>query len=130
MNPISNMTPSEKIVDELLALKEERDRIDEQIKALMQNRRRQALAEIRKLVEQFEVTPEELAAIASGQHRAAASPKTMAHGEAKYRDPASGRTWTGRGKPPAWIAGQERSRFLIDKPELRAEIDKVFSGKA
>jgi DNA-binding protein H-NS len=33
-----------------------------------------------------------------------------------YRDPASGKTWTGRGKPPAWIAGaKDRGLFLIDR---------------
>ena len=32
-----------------------------------------------------------------------------------YRDPESGKTWTGRGKPPGWIAGAtDRSSFLID----------------
>lgn len=32
----------------------------------------------------------------------------------KFRDPASGKTWNGLGKPPAWIAGQDRSAFAID----------------
>lgn len=32
---------------------------------------------------------------------------------AKYRDPVSGSTWTGRGKEPAWIRGQLRDQFLI-----------------
>jgi len=31
----------------------------------------------------------------------------------KYRDPATGATWTGRGKPPAWIRDQDRGRFVI-----------------
>lgn len=31
----------------------------------------------------------------------------------KYRDPVTGQTWTGRGKPPAWIAGKDREQFLI-----------------
>lgn len=35
-------------------------------------------------------------------------------GVAMYRDPTSGKTWTGRGKPPAWIAGAaDRAPFLI-----------------
>jgi DNA-binding protein H-NS len=37
-------------------------------------------------------------------------------GVAKYRDPESGKTWTGRGKPPNWIVGaKDRTVFLIDK---------------
>lgn len=35
---------------------------------------------------------------------------------AKYRDPATGNTWTGRGKPPTWISGKNRDDFLIDEP--------------
>lgn len=31
----------------------------------------------------------------------------------KYRDPATGATWTGRGKPPRWIEGKERAAFAI-----------------
>ncbi len=34
-------------------------------------------------------------------------------GAPKYRDPASGATWTGRGKPPNWINGKDRAPFLI-----------------
>ena len=35
--------------------------------------------------------------------------------EAKYRDPVSGSTWSGRGRAPAWIAGKDRNEFLTDK---------------
>lgn len=31
----------------------------------------------------------------------------------KYRDPASGKTWSGYGPAPAWIKGQDRARFRI-----------------
>jgi DNA-binding protein H-NS len=38
-------------------------------------------------------------------------------GVAKYRDPKTGKTWTGRGKPPTWIAGvKNRDAYLIDGP--------------
>lgn len=38
--------------------------------------------------------------------------------EAKYRDPVSGDTWTGRGRCPGWLdkyekSGRQRSEFLI-----------------
>mgnify|MGYP001547665274 CR=1 FL=1 len=35
---------------------------------------------------------------------------------AMYRNAATGATWTGRGKPPAWIVGKDRSDFLIAQP--------------
>jgi DNA-binding protein H-NS len=49
--------------------------------------------------------------------RAAKAPKSgkpTTVGVAKYRDPATGKTWTGRGKPPDWIKGaKNRDQFLI-----------------
>lgn len=32
---------------------------------------------------------------------------------AKYHNPNTGATWSGRGKPPKWIAGQDRADFLV-----------------
>jgi DNA-binding protein H-NS len=32
---------------------------------------------------------------------------------AKYRDPQSGATWSGRGKTPRWINGADRSVYAI-----------------
>lgn len=32
---------------------------------------------------------------------------------AKYRDPTSGQEWTGRGRAPKWIEGQDKDKFLI-----------------
>lgn len=32
---------------------------------------------------------------------------------AKFRDSVSGASWSGRGKPPKWIAGKDRSAYLI-----------------
>jgi DNA-binding protein H-NS len=45
-------------------------------------------------------------------------------GVAKYRDPATGKTWTGRGKPPDWIKGaKNRDQFLISAAKLVATRD-------
>jgi DNA-binding protein H-NS len=32
---------------------------------------------------------------------------------AKYRDPNSGQTWTGRGRSPKWLEGKDKKQFLI-----------------
>jgi len=42
-------------------------------------------------------------------------------GVAKYRDPKTQKTWTGRGKPPAWIAGvKDRDTYLIGEMSANA----------
>jgi DNA-binding protein H-NS len=46
--------------------------------------------------------------------KASKNGKPTTVGVAKYRDPATGKTWTGRGKPPDWIKGaKNRDQFLI-----------------
>ncbi|MFL9874616.1 H-NS histone family protein [Paraburkholderia megapolitana] len=38
----------------------------------------------------------------------------------KYWNPATGATWSGRGRAPLWISGEDRSQFLLpdaQKPE-------------
>jgi len=32
----------------------------------------------------------------------------------KYKDPVSGKTWTGRGRAPSWLNGRDKNDFLID----------------
>lgn len=34
---------------------------------------------------------------------------------AKYYDPESGKSWTGRGKPPKWIEGKDRAQYEIQR---------------
>jgi DNA-binding protein H-NS len=51
----------------------------------------------------------------TGRSRAKDRP---AVGAPKYRDPKTGKTWTGHGRSPAWIAGvKDRDAFLIDGPQ-------------
>ena len=33
----------------------------------------------------------------------------------RYRDPESGRTWCGYGRPPNWIRGKDRERFRVQQ---------------
>jgi DNA-binding protein H-NS len=62
------------------------------------------------------------AAAPSRRGTAASSKSTLQTGVAKYRDPKSGKTWTGRGKPPLWIVGvKDRTPFLIDPGMADAE---------
>jgi DNA-binding protein H-NS len=45
--------------------------------------------------------------------KAKSGPKVGAKVVPKYRDPASGATWSGRGKTPKWINGADRSQYAI-----------------
>ena len=39
--------------------------------------------------------------------------KTRAPVPTKYRDDATGQTWTGRGRAPKWLEGKDKNAYLI-----------------
>ena len=69
-----------------------------------------AVAQIKSLMEEYGITVKDLgkSSKSSASKREAVPPK--------YRDPATGKTWTGRGKSPKWIAdAKNRDQYLIKK---------------
>lgn len=67
-----------------------------------------AVSKIRELVGEFGLSANDIFGSPKGK-RGSSGP-----GAAKYRDPQSGKTWTGRGKPPLWIKdAADRDAFLI-----------------
>lgn len=68
--------------------------------------------QIRSLVVEYDLTPEQV----FGRKRigAAGTAKPKAEVSAKYHNPKTGETWSGRGRAPAWIKNvKNRDRFLI-----------------
>lgn len=76
------------------------------------------IASIREAVAQYDLTPADIfgrKAVSSARKKGAGSANEKTPRPPKYRDPKSGKTWTGMGKPPNWIAGvRNRDKFLID----------------
>jgi DNA-binding protein H-NS len=70
------------------------------------------IEEIRGKIAEYGLTAQDLGfAVAARRGR----PPKKAPLPPKYQDPKSGSTWSGRGKPPKWIAGKNRERFLIEQ---------------
>ncbi|ATF32938.1 DNA-binding protein [Burkholderia thailandensis] len=67
------------------------------------------LVELRKKIVAYGLTQKDLFPPRLGRPK-----KVDALPRPRYRDPDTGATWTGRGRAPAWIAGQDRKRFLVD----------------
>jgi len=88
---------------ELLA---QREALEQQIAAARKTEVADAVQKIKGLIEAFGLTQDDVFPPAK-QKRETGSVAP------KYRDPATGQTWTGRGKPPAWIKDQDRSKFEI-----------------
>ncbi|NBP36728.1 MAG: H-NS histone family protein [Betaproteobacteria bacterium] len=89
-----------------------------------------AIVQVRALMKKLEVNIEDLHTAnrksTETKKPQKASKKPLSHKprvpvEAKYRDPGTGDSWTGRGKPPRWLAahmaeGRSRDEFLIKAP--------------
>ena len=51
-------------------------------------------------------------------------PKPKSKATARYYDPNTGKTWNGKGEPPAWI-GENKNEFLIPAEGLLREMAKA-----
>lgn len=78
---------------ELLAQKAELERKIEQAR---RKELADAITQIRALMQQYGITVADL----GGKTKA---PKSTGKVPPKYRDPATGATWTGRGRQPKWV---------------------------
>ena len=106
-------------------IKAEIAKLEKQAEAVRKSEVAGVVAKIKAAIKAYGITAADL-----GLGRAAAktvtekkgSKKTNASiGVPKYRDPKSGKTWTGRGKPPTWIAGvKDRDPYLIGTPAAEA----------
>ena len=66
------------------------------------------IKEVRDLMARYQLSAEDVVGKA-----VKGAKKARAAVEAKFRDPETGKTWTGRGKPPLWILGKARDAFKI-----------------
>ncbi|MGU7810942.1 H-NS histone family protein [Burkholderia sp. AW49-1] len=81
--------------------------LDRRIRAARNHERHTVLVQVRELVKSYALTAREI--FGQGYSDRA---KLFTIG-AKYRDPTTGATWSGRGRAPAWIVGRNRAAFLI-----------------
>ena len=68
-----------------------------------------AIAKVKALISEHGLTAQDIFGGAKRGRKAG----TRAAVAPKYRDPATGATWTGRGKAPKWIDGKDRAQFAI-----------------
>lgn len=86
----------------------EKEALEKRIAEARRQETSKAVEQVRALVAQFDLKPSDVFPADKRRNGAAAGGS-----KPKYRDPTTGKTWTGRGKPPKWIEGQDRERFLI-----------------
>ena len=86
---------------ELMARKNE---LDKRIEEVRDTEAKEALATIKQLIDTFGFTVQQVFPW---------KPEEKKKAEAKYYDPESGASWSGRGKPPKWLEGKDRSLYEI-----------------
>lgn len=111
-----------------------------------------AVQKVRQLMDKLGVTVEDLgggiqaarASATKGKGRAAKKPAGKKPGRKsgaslpvpiRYRDPETGNTWTGRGKPPVWLAermkaGKTKEDYLIAAAPAPAQVDAPEQSSA
>lgn len=114
-SPKSEVFPNYKIdstpppmTTDLKQLLNARAELDAQIAHARAQESRAALAQIHAWIDDFGFTAQQVFPWKTP------ATKTVT---AKYLDEKTGATWTGRGKPPAWIRDKNKNDFLIDQPK-------------
>ncbi|OXI43820.1 H-NS histone family protein [Burkholderia aenigmatica] len=94
-------------------LKAQMDTLAEKAEAARLAEFQAVVDDIRTKVAEFGITEKDIFGTRRG---GAGAKKAAAPVEAKYRDPKTGATWSGRGRAPAWIKdAKNRNRFLIQE---------------
>ncbi len=93
-------------MSEYKTLLQQKAELDARIAEVMKTEKAGAVAEVRTLVEQYQLTEHDVFPATSSKAKSSV-------GTPKFRNPETGATWTGRGKPPNWIADRDRTSFLI-----------------
>lgn len=93
-------------------LTEQLAKVQAQMEAARGKELASAIDHIKAQIAEYGITAEEL----GFSSKRTASRKTGGSGglPPKYRDPKTGKTWTGRGRAPAWL-GKRREKFLIEQ---------------
>lgn len=91
-----------------------------QAEALLQQAEAARLAEIAAVVAEIRAKMKECGITLADLKSGAKKTRPGAAVAAKYRNPASGKTWSGRGRAPKWLAdevarGRSRDDFLIGR---------------
>jgi DNA-binding protein H-NS len=93
-------------------LLKQREDLEARIREARKTETSEAVAKVRAMISDYGLTAQDVFPAGRGRSGAGSSAKGSKVA-AKYRDPATGSTWTGRGKAPRWIQGQDRSAFMI-----------------
>jgi DNA-binding protein H-NS len=90
-------------------LQRQQQEIDRKIQEKREAEKRSVIEQIVSVVNTYKIPVEELVEALGGMKVKRKGVKA----KPKYKDPATGQIWSGRGKEPAWIKGKDRKPFEL-----------------
>jgi DNA-binding protein H-NS len=112
-------------MSKLTALKKQIAALEAQAERIAKAEMSSAIAKIKDIMSQFNLTVEHLTQTVAAK-RAAKKTKAKKASVAKYVDPKTGKTWSGFGRAPGWIAGaKNRDDFLVGNSSAAASVAKA-----
>jgi DNA-binding protein H-NS len=72
----------------------------------------EAIAKVRSIMDEYQLSIADVFP-SSRAPKGLTAKKAGSKVAAKYRDPLSGKTWSGRGLAPKWLAGKNKDDYLI-----------------
>ena len=125
-------------MSKLAALKKQIAALEAQAERIAKEEMASAIAKVKGIMAEFNLTIEHLTQAVAGKRASKKTKvKVKAASVAKYADPKTGKTWSGFGRAPGWIAGaKNRDVYLVGKsvaPEAAAKAPaagKKVSAKA
>ena len=104
-------------MSKLSAIKKQIAALEAQAERIAKEEMSSAIAKVKDIMSEFNLTIEHLTQSVAGKRAAKkAKAKAKPGSLAKYVDPKTGKTWSGFGRAPLWIAGaKNRDAFLVDK---------------
>ena len=91
-------------------LNAQKEALEKLIQDTRQTELADAIKQVKALIANFGLTQEDIFGTSRGAKKAKPEGSKVA---AKYRDPVSGKEWSGRGLAPKWLQGRDKSEFLI-----------------
>ena len=97
----------------LVDLLKQKEALEAQIAEARKAELAEAISTAKSLIEAHGLTVEDLFGAVQKRGRKTAAPREKSKVAAKYRDPLSGKEWSGRGIAPKWLQGKNKEDYLI-----------------
>jgi DNA-binding protein H-NS len=103
------------MIDSLKQLEAELTALQQRVDEERARVRLNAIEQIKEMLESGTLSADDIAALVPKKPSTQGGPRIRGKAPAKYRNPETGDTWSGHGRPPLWLVGKNLSDYVIEK---------------